>query len=295
MALSDHAKGYLITLTGVAILTPDTLLIRLAAVEPLMLAGMRGLMGGLMVLALSALWYRRGFLAQLRGVGVWALVVSMLQGVGLILFVTALDYTSAANVLVLFATTPLIAAAMAWAFFGERIPNVTLAAILVSMTGLVIVASGSLGAGHLFGDLLALLDATFLAAFYVLIRRHREIDMIPAMGLGLLIAAVLALPLATFSAIAPLQWLWIALGGLVVLPFGAMLLTHGARYLAAPEVAVLMLLETVIGPFWVWLVLAEQPGVRTVIGGTIIVTVLFVHALVRFRPEKPINGGERAS
>ncbi len=63
MALSDHAKGYLITLAGVAIITPDTLLIRLAAAEPFTLAAARGLMGGLMVLALSALWYRRGRVA----------------------------------------------------------------------------------------------------------------------------------------------------------------------------------------------------------------------------------------
>lgn len=288
MALSDHARGYLITLTGVAILTPDTLLIRLAATEPFTLAATRGVMGGLMVLALSALWYRRGFVGQLRGLGFWALVVALLQGLGLVLFVVALDHTSAANVLVVFATTPLIAAAMAWAFFGQRIPMVTLAAILVSLAGLVIVASGSIGAGHLFGDLLALLDAVSLAAFYVVIRRHHEVDMIPAMGLGLLIAAALALPLATVPAIAPLQWLWIGLGGLVVVPFASMLLTLGARYLAAPEVAVLLLLETVVGPFWVWLVLAEQPGIRTMIGGAIIVTALFLHALVRFRP------GERA-
>jgi len=283
MALSDHAKGYLITLTGVVILTPDTLLIRLAAVEPFTLAVTRGVMGGLMVLMISALWYRRSFMAQLRGIGFWALVVAVLQGVGLVLFVVALDYTSAANVLVVFATTPLIAAAMAWGFFGERIPLVILAAILVSLVGLVIVASGSLGAGHLFGDILALLDAVSLAAYYVVIRRHREVDMIPAMGLGLLIAAVLALPLAAFPSVAPLQWLWIGLGGLVVVPFASILVTHGARYLAAPEVTALMLLETVIGPFWVWLVLAEQPGIRTMIGGTIIVTALFLHALVRLR------------
>ena len=283
MALSGHAKGYLITLAGVAIITPDTLLIRLAAVDPFTLVAARGVMGGVMVLALSALWYRRGFAAQLRGLGFWALVVALLQAVGAILFVTALEYTSTANVLIFFATTPLIAAVMSWAFLGERVLPVTWAAILVSLAGLVVVASGSLGTGHLFGDFLALLDATSLATFYVVVRRHREVNMIPAVGLGLLTAAVLALPLAAFPAVAPLQWLWIALGGLVVVPFGLMLLTLGPRYLAAPEVAMLLLLETVVGPFWVWLVLAEEPGTRSLIGGAIIVTALFVHALVRLR------------
>ncbi|MCH8952606.1 MAG: DMT family transporter [Proteobacteria bacterium] len=283
MALSDHAKGYLITLAGVAIITPDTLLIRLAAVEPFTLVAMRGVLGGLMVLALSALWYRRGFAAQVRGLGLWALAVVLLQGVGMILFVTALEYTSAANVLIFFATMPLIAALMSWAFLGERVRPVTWAAILASLAGLVVVASGSLASGRLLGDFLALLDATLLATFYVVVRRNREVNMVPAMGLGLLAAALLAAPLATFPAMAPLQWLWIALGGLVVVPFGLMLLTLGPRYLAAPEVAMLMLLETVVGPFWVWLALAEEPGMRSLIGGAIIVATLGLHALVRLR------------
>jgi drug/metabolite transporter (DMT)-like permease len=283
MALSEHAKGYLITLAGVAIITPDTLLIRLSDVEPFTLAVARGGIGGLMVLALSALWYRRDFVVQLRGIGFWSLVVVLLQGVGMILFVSALEYTSAANVLISFATMPLIAALMSWFFLGERVLPVTWAAILVSLVGLVIVASGSIGSGHLFGDFLALLDATLLATFYVVVRRHRTINMIPAMGLGLLAAAVLASPLAAFPAIAPMQWLWIGLGGLVVVPFGLMLLTLGPRYLAASEVAVLMLLETVIGPFWVWLVLAEEPGIRSLIGGAIIITALFLHGIVRLR------------
>jgi drug/metabolite transporter (DMT)-like permease len=186
-------------------------------------------------------------------------------------------------VLISFATMPLIAALMSWFFLGERVLPVTCAAILVSLVGLVIVASGSIGSGHLFGDFLALLDATLLATFYVVVRRHRTINMIPAMGLGLLAAAVLASPLAAFPAIAPMQWLWIGLGGLVVVPFGLMLLTLGPRYLAASEVAVLMLLETVIGPFWVWLVLAEEPGIRSLIGGAIIITALFLHGIVRLR------------
>ena len=283
MALTDHGKGYLITLAGVAIITPDTLLIRLAAVEPFTLAALRGVMGGLMVLTLSALWYRRGFAAQFRGLGFWALAVALLQGVGMILFVTALHYTSVANVLIAFATMPLIAAVMSWALLGERVAPVTWLAILVCLGGLVVVVSGSIGSGRLFGDMLALIDAVCLAAFLVVVRRHRTLNMVPAMGLGLLTSALLAAPFAVFPAMAPLQWLWIALIGLVVLPFGAMLLTLGPRYLAAPEVAMLMLLETVVGPFWVWLVLAEEPGNRSLIGGAIIITTLFLHALVRLR------------
>jgi len=287
VALTDQAKGYLITLTGVAIITPDTLLIRLSAVDPFTLAASRGALGGMMVLLLSALWYRRDFVPQMRGLGRWSYLVALLQGVGMILFISAVEYTSVANVLIAFATMPLIAALMTWAFLGERVAPATWVAILISLTGLVIVVSDSLATGRLFGDLLALLDATLLATLYVVIRRHREVNMIPAVGVGLLIAAALALPVAALPAVAPLQLLWMALGGLVVVPFGLMLLTLGPRYLTAPEVAVLMLLETVIGPFWVWLVLAEQPGTRSLIGGGIIVTALFLHGLWRLRFARP--------
>lgn len=283
MALSDHARGYLITLAGVLLLTPDTLLIRLAAVDSLTLAVTRGALGGGMVLLAMWALHRGGLLAEIRRIRSWALVVAGLQAVGMILFVVALDYTTAANVLIVFATTPLLAALLSWAVIGERVPPATWVAILFCFAGLAIVASGSIGTVHLLGDFLAFLDAASLAAFYVVIRRHREVSMIPATGLGLVLAAALAAPFAGFAAVTDLQVLWIVLAGAVVVPGSLMLLTLGPRYLAAPEVAMLALLETVIGPFWVWLVLAEEPGPHALIGGGLIVATLTVHAALRLR------------
>ncbi len=283
MALSTHAKGYLITVSGVMVMTPDTLLIRLARIDPFTLAATRGLLGGIVVLGLCLLWYRGALVAQFWGLGLWALGAALLQSLGLVMFVVALEYTSAANVLIFFATTPLLAAVMAWGVLGERVGPVTWAAIAVVLAGIVVIASGSLGSVHLFGDFLALLDAIAIAGFYVIIRRHKDVDLVPAMGLGLLFAAVLTLPFFDFSDIRPIQWLWIALGGGIVVPLALILLTLGPRYLAAPEVAMLGLLETVIGPFWVWLVLREEPGIRSLIGGAIIVAALLIHAIVRLR------------
>jgi drug/metabolite transporter (DMT)-like permease len=113
--------------------------------------------------------------------------------------------------------------------------------------------------------------------------------MIPATGLGLLLAAALAAPFATFAAVSDLQLLWIVLAGAVVVPGSLMLLTLGPRYLAAPEVAMLALLETVIGPFWVWMVLSEEPPNRSILGGTLIVVTLLVHGALRLR-RRPIAG-----
>ncbi|NIP75296.1 MAG: EamA family transporter, partial [Xanthomonadales bacterium] len=129
------------------------------------------------VLGLCLLWYRGAPTVQFRGLGLWALGAALLQSLGLVMFVVALEYTSAANVLIFFATTPLIAAVMAWGVLGERVAPVTWAAIAVVLTGILVVASGSLGTVNLFGDFLAFLDAVALAGFYVIIRRHREVNL----------------------------------------------------------------------------------------------------------------------
>ena len=283
MALSTHAKGTLITASGVLIFTPDALLVRLTAVDPFTLSVGRGLLCGLVVLGFCAIAFRGNLFAQLRALGLAGLAVAVLQAISAILFVVALEQTSAANVLIFFATAPLIAAVMAWVFLREAVPPVTLAAILLCLIGVAIVLSGNLGGGRLAGDLLGLANACSVAGFYVVIRRYRVANMIPALGFGMLLAALLAAPLAGYPAMAPDQWLWMVLGGAVVLPGALMLLTLGPRYLPAPEVAMLTLLETVLGPFWVWLALGENPGTRSLIGGGVIVAVLLAHALFRLR------------
>ena len=286
MPLSDHAKGILITSTGVLVFTPDALLVRLTAVDAFTLSVGRGLIGGAVVLGLCQILYAGSVVRQLRALGLWGLAVALLQAVSAILFLVALERTSAANVLIFFATAPLIAAGMAWVFLRERVPRVTLLAMLLCLLGLAVVVSGSLGGGNLSGDLVGLVNACMIAGYYVVIRRRREVNMIPALGFGMLLGAVIAAPFAGYPAMVPMQWLWLVLGGAVVFPVALMLLTLGPRYLPAPEVAMLTLLETVLGPFWVWLALSEDPGPRSLIGGAIIVLVLLGHAILRLRRER---------
>ena len=96
-------------------------------------------------------------------------------------------------------------------------------------------------------------------------------------------AALVACPFAQFPVLGFDQWFYLAMGAGVVLPVALALLTLGPRYLPAPEVAMLTLLETIIGPVWVWIVIGEEPDIRTLWGGSIVVAALFFHALWRFR------------
>jgi len=273
----------LLTLGGVLVFTPDSLLIRLTDVDPFTLAVGRGVPAGLIMLLGYALVTRQGLLSSVRAIGRWGVLVCLLQGTCSITFLAAFSYTSVANVLVIFACTPLIAALLSWLIFREKVSASTYWAIVGAASGLAIVASGSFGGIRWFGDSLALLNAVLLATVFTILRGHREINMIPASGIGLLIGALVSIPFAGFPPLDALQVTWLALAGVIILPLALTLLTLGPRYLPAPEVGMIMLLEAVLGPLWVWLVIQESPGIPTLIGGTVVLVVLFVHSLWRLR------------
>jgi drug/metabolite transporter (DMT)-like permease len=233
---------------------------------------------------------RQGLLSSVRAIGRWGVLVCLLQGACSITFLAAFSYTSVANVLVIFACTPLIAALLSWLIFREKVSASTYWAIAGAASGLVIVASGSFGGIRWFGDSLALLNAVLLATVFTILRGHREINMIPASGIGLLIGALVSIPFAGFPPLDALQVTWLALAGVIILPLALTLLTLGPRYLPAPEVGMIMLLEAVLGPLWVWLVIQESPGIPTLIGGTVVLVVLFVHSLWRLRTSSLKSG-----
>ena len=156
-------------------------------------------------------------------------------------------------------------------------------AILGSALGLGVVTSGSLESGQWVGDGLAFIDVIFLGLLFAIIRGRKQSNMVPATALGLLLAAGVSFFFADFPTMAVNQWIWLVLGGAILLPVAISLLTVGPRFLPAAEAAMLTLMESVLGPLWVWMVIGENPGLRSVIGGAIVIGVLFAHSVVRFR------------
>ena len=149
-------------------------------------------------------------------------------------------------------------------------------AIGFSLIGIALLASQSfeLGRQSVLGDGLAALAAISAAATFCLARKARATSMVPAMAAAGLLYGLIALPFAAPLDVTPADWLWLALMGLVSVPLGFSLLTLAPRYLPAPEVSLMMLLEAVLGPLLVWLVLSEFPGVRGLLGGGLVVIAL---------------------
>lgn len=281
--LTAHQKGFLLTLFGVLALTPDTLLVRLIDSDPWTVTFTRGLLSGGTILTVFFLVRRREALREIRALGRSGLAIAGLYTVNSIAFVLAVHNTSVANVLVIIAASPLIAALMSYAILKERIAKATWVAILSGLAGVVIVVQDGLGRGTLAGDFSALVVAFSLAGSFVMIRRKKDLNMVPATGCGALLSALIVLPLASPLALGGMQIPYTLIMGLAVLPVAFGLITLGPRTVPAPEVALLMLLETVLGPLWVWMGVGEEPTEAAFVGGGVVIATLMLHSLWRLR------------
>lgn len=292
--LADRHKGLLLTTLGVLALTPDSLLVRLIDAEPFGLLVWRGVLQAVGILAILALLHRGRLAGPFRDVGRAGLLLAVVFSGCTLFFIVALSLTAVADVLVIVAAAPLAAAVLGLAFLGEAVARRTWAAISLAVVGIAILVSEDLGSGSLLGDLAAGVCALCIGASFVITRHARAVSMVPAMALAGLVTATVALPLALLLETGPLLYEGTRLGytlamGLVVVPVSFALITLGPRYLPAAEVGLLMLLETVLGPLWVWLALAEYPGDRALVGGALVVLTLAGHALAgsRRRPALP--------
>lgn len=278
--MSDLAKGLFITIGGVLVLTPDSLLIRLSATDPWTLIFWRGLLyGGTITLFYLLVTGRRAFAAY-RGIGLVGLIAAGFFSLNAFTFVLAMDNTSVANVLVLVATSPLFSGIFARVFLGEKLPVRTWMAILVSIGGVALIAVPNAGEGKLFGDAMAILTAASLAAAFTLFRANSHIDMAPTVSLSGFATALLALAVGATPVIRADNAVWILSMGCFVLPVAFAAFAIGPRYLPAAQVSLILLLETVLGPVWVWAVIDEEVGLLTLIGGAVIVIALAADSLL---------------
>jgi len=281
---NEHTRGMLLTLLAVLILSPDALLVRLISADIWTLLFWRGTLSGLTLFVFLLTIYRQKLFDMLLAPGRFGLLASAVIAGGSILFVGSIRMTSTANTLVILASIPLLAALGTRIFLSEPISRQTWFSIIFAFVGVLVLFSGSLGYQSLLGDLMALGAACCWAGNLVIVRRVRPLNMIPANACGNLLLAPIALlfnaqPLTIQSADITL----LLILGTLVLPLSYALITLAPRLLSAPEVSLTLLLETLLGPFWVWLVIHEEPSAATIAGGILILGTITIHTLVSMR------------
>ena len=227
-----------------------------------------------------------------RRMGLPGLAVAICFATASTSFVVALSYTTVANIVLMQAGVPLLAALMGWIVFRENVSLPTWIAIAAVIGGVAIMVSDSIdGAVSPIGDGLAVLIAVAFSTATVITRRFSHVRMTPATCMGTVIAAAFAATQASTFMVSTPDMAWLFAFGALNLGLGLALFATGARLIPAAFAALLGTLETVLGPVWVWLVHAEVPSTRTILGGAVIFAALLVHIGLEFsrkpRPRKP--------
>jgi drug/metabolite transporter (DMT)-like permease len=279
-----YLRGIMLSAAGMALLSPDALMIRLvqdAGVWDVIFY--RNLFMGVSLGVYVVARYRRKLVATMRQAGWWMVVSMVLLSASNIAFVGAITHTTVANTLVILATLPFISAVFGWLLIRERLAGRTWAAILVSMGGIVLIFADSLGNGGSLGNAYALGTAFAHGLNLVVLRKVAPLDMTPALALSGFGAALMALPFAAPATIGAHDLGILVILGFGIVPIALALYLSGTRYITAAEVGLFALVETVLGPIWVWIGIGEVPAPITFVGGAIVIVAIVVNAVLAMR------------
>lgn len=279
----QHRRGRLyVALAAIAWSTAGLLQRELTVGIATQLAG-RALFAVLGVFVFVAFAERGRVVQAFRAIGRGGLAVTALLAGSSGAFILALNYTSVANVLFMQAVAPVLAAVLG-TFVGEPVARRTWVAMTVAIAGVGLMVGGP-SHPSAAGLSLSLLMAVSFAGTIVLTRHLREVSMAPATCLSQALVFLVAAPFASTASIGG-QDLALLIGlGVGQIGLGLIFLTIGARLIPAAEVALITLLEIVLGPIWVWIALSEQPAAATLVGGAIVLAAVVIEA--RGEPEEP--------
>ncbi len=236
------------------------------------------------LLVVLSFWHRAKVLGKIAEVGTLGILSGILLGSTFFFFILSLTRTTVANTLVLMSTSPLMVAFFGMIFLGERVRPRTWAAILVALAGITLMFSEGMDKGQSLGNLLALaIPMAFGMNIVVLRRAKTHVNMVPSVMLAGIFSILLALPLAWPLSISLKDLVVLGVMGCIQLGMGCILMTMAARYILASEIGLLSLLETILGPIWVWLGIGERPTDLALAGGVIVVGALLANELKGLR------------
>jgi drug/metabolite transporter (DMT)-like permease len=239
--------------------------------------GGRSLFAALGLGAYIAATERRRTFRAFRAIGLGGLGIVVLVAIASSFFFIALNHASVASVLFMQALAPLLAAALG-TLLGDPVGRKTWVAMAVALAGVAVMVGGP-GRPSTLGLVLSLFMTASFATTLVITRHRREVSMAPATCLSQVLVVLVAAPFVSFGDIGGLDLTLLAALGICQIGLGFALLTVGARLIPAGEVALITLLEIVLGPIWVWAILSERPSTATLAGGAIVLGAVLLEAL----------------
>ena len=282
-SLTDQKKGSLMAFVAVMFITPDSLFIRLSNVETWSLVFYRGIIPFVLVFIGMLLIYKLKFFNLLRSNGYYGFAYVLTFSVTNIAFVVSIQNTNVANTLIMIATAPMLSAILGSFFLKENPDKKTWVAIFITFFAALYIFYDSIKLGNFFGDILGFVAAMGLAVGAVIIRSAKKLNLVPSAVVGKLIIALFAMLFVKDYSLNNNDIYIIPLMCVMCVAIPFVLVTIAPRFITAAEVNLFFLLETIIGPIWVWLIIKEQPTPETIVGGAIIVLTIATHSFLKLK------------
>ena len=281
--LTDQQKGSLLAFIAVIFITPDSLFIRLSNVDTWGLVFYRGIIPFFTVFLGMLIIYKLNFFKILLSSGYHGLIYIGTFSITNITFVVSIQNTNVANTLVMIATAPMLSAILGAIFLKEPPDKKTWISIIITFIAIIYIFSDSLKLGNFYGDILGFITAIGLAVGAVTIRSAKSKNLVPAAVVGKLFVATFALFFIESFVLENKDLIIVPLMCILCVAIPFVLVTIAPRFIPAAEVNLFFLLETIIGPIWVWMIIKEQPSVETLYGGTVIIITIATHSFLKLR------------
>ena len=286
-ARSDHRRHA----TGVALVLTAGVLLSLAGITLRHIESASGwqilFYRSLTFFVVVTLWlavrYRARVVHAFVKTGRPGLVVALSLGLGSACYVFALLLTTVANALFIISCAPFVTAVLGWIVLRERVRPITWLAMTIALSGITLMFVNGIQSGRLLGNIVALGPPVSFAIMLVTLRRAGDRDMIPAICLGGLVGTALGFAMSDTLVLSGHDLALCLFLGVAQYTGGFVLITLGARFLPAAEVALLSLAETVLAPIWVWIGVGEVPALLTLAGGAVVLSAVVAQAVTGLR------------
>ena len=283
--MTNNAKGLALTSLGVFIMSLESLLIKLTTISPFLFSFYIGIFMFISMLT-TFVFNKKEYIKTALSKSFFMLIIcATLMAISNIFFITAVKTTTVANVVIIFSTSALFSALFAYLFYREKISkNIVIASFFIFF-GLFIIFNDKLEMGSFLGNIYALLCTAIFSISFVLLSHYKEMDRVILTAFSGLALSILAFFFCDELMIDFKTLLILMLMGLLISPLSRVLLGNGAIYISASEVSLLMIIETIMAPIWVWIFLDEVPSFYTFVGGSIIIATLIANSLYSLKKD----------
>ena len=238
-----------------------------------------------LILFLS-LTYKKKVLRVIKDSGVPGMLGGFVMSFSFVAFIVSMNNTTVANVVFIISTQTMFLAIFGFFYLKEKVSLIGSSSIFLAMSGIFIMVGDSLSTGSLFGNLVALVIPINFAIYVMIIRKNSNLDMVPAMLYSGIFSLIYGAILSNSFEFTSHDLFMGFLLGVPQLALGFICITIGSRTTASATVGLLMLMETLCGPLWVWLFLNEIPPLSVFIGGAVIISAI---VLKSFDKQKVTN------